>query len=167
MSKVVDQFPSYTISKSGEVTNLRSGKKLKHSDNGNGYCRVVLINESGKWVKQFIHRLVAKAYIPNPLNKPQVNHIDGKRSNHSVENLEWVSQSENDKHSFDKLGRTGSFKGRYGFNHPNATRIVSSDGKVYGSMAEAQRNGFWSRYIRQAINVGKTYKGLLWEELNG
>lgn len=62
-----------------------------------GYLRVDLYNGPSR--KHFkVHRLVAKAFIPNPKNKPQVNHKDGNKKNNSVTNLEWVTDAENKKH---------------------------------------------------------------------
>ena len=76
---------------------------LKHAD-GHGYKRVVL--SKGGYKKGYaVHVLVAKAFIPNPENKPQVNHINGVRDDNRAENLEWVTQSENQIHSFRVLGR--------------------------------------------------------------
>ena len=54
----------------------------------------------GTWTSQPVHRLVAKAFIPNPDNKQAVNHIDGNRQNNRIENLEWVTPKENVIHSF-------------------------------------------------------------------
>ena len=64
-----------------------------------GYCRVSVQKLDGTWTSQPVHRLVAKAFIPNPDNKQAVNHIDGNRQNNRIENLEWVTPKENVIHS--------------------------------------------------------------------
>lgn len=72
---------------------------LKCGIDGSGYFRTNLAkNGVNKTVK--VHRIVAEAFIPNPLNLPQVNHKDGNKQNNSVKNLEWCSASENQKHAF-------------------------------------------------------------------
>ena len=65
-----------------------------------GYCRCSVQKLDGTWTSQPVHRLVAKAFIPNVENKQAVNHIDGNRQNNKVENLEWVTPKENVTHSF-------------------------------------------------------------------
>jgi len=64
-----------------------------------GYHTAVLYN-NGKPKSFRVHQLVAKAFIDNPFNKPHVNHLDGIKSNNFVDNLEWVTISENQKHAF-------------------------------------------------------------------
>lgn len=87
----------YEITTEGQVINKKTGRVLKGQPNGKGYLRVSI---GGKL--QFIHRLVATKYIPNPENKEQVNHIDGNKLNNSVDNLEWVTNQENRNHAIEE-----------------------------------------------------------------
>jgi hypothetical protein len=77
-------------------------KVLKHGKGKNGYLTVCFSVDAIK-SNHSVHRLVARAFIPNESNKPQVNHKDGDKYNNCLENLEWVTQSENMRHAFDVL----------------------------------------------------------------
>lgn len=92
--KQIDGYEDYEVSTWGRVFNKRTGNFLTPYHRHKGYLRVGLKNSKG--IKHFkVHRLVAKAFIPNPENKPQVNHIDGNPGNNSVTNLERVTNKEN------------------------------------------------------------------------
>lgn len=86
----------YWVSELGEIKSTITGKVLKHANNT--YPSVSLC-KSGKVYSKLVHRLVAEAHIPNPENKPQVNHLDGDKKNCHANNLEWVTQSENRIHA--------------------------------------------------------------------
>lgn len=101
---VVGYEGMYEVSNKGRVRSLDrkdirgrrvKGKYLKYKKTSRGYLSLQLCGKDC-----LIHRLVAKAFIPNPENKPQVNHIDGDKSNNNVENLEWCTSSENNKHRY-------------------------------------------------------------------
>lgn len=107
----------YQVSNQGRVkslarlTHFKNGKKprqekervLKPVKHQKGYLKAQL-RKNDKLKSYFIHRLVAEAFIPNPLGKEQVNHKDGDKSNNFTDNLEWTTQSENLKHSYHVLG---------------------------------------------------------------
>lgn len=93
--------PTLLNIKGSKCGKVRLGSRsLKPSCNGNGYIR---INRNNTTV--YIHRLVAQTYVPNPKCKSQVNHIDGDKSNSNVLNLEWVTPTENVRHSILVLGK--------------------------------------------------------------
>ena len=92
----------YFICKSGKVLSCLSTKPriLKPKIDGKKYAFVNLGRGNNCYRNKKIHRLVAEAFIPNPENKPQINHIDGNKANNNVKNLEWATQSENIRHAF-------------------------------------------------------------------
>lgn len=111
MPAQVPDFPRYTISRRGVVTSFaRKTPKVKtHKIDKYGYSVVSLTRNKGE--KQHtiqVHRLVALAYIPNPLNLPQVNHEDGNKQNNSVGNLKWCTNSYNQCHRYKVLGHAPS-----------------------------------------------------------
>ena len=84
----------YAVTEDGRVWSYRSKKFLKPGEHSSGYLHVTL-SKNGVKIDCFIHRLVAAAYIPNPENKPQVNHRDENKLNNCVDNLEWMTSKEN------------------------------------------------------------------------
>lgn len=92
--KQVEGFPMYYVTRDGKVYSLFSHKFLRSNIQRNGYHTVELFNENGS-KRVLIHRLVAKAYVPNPNCYPVVNHLDESKDNNNAENLEWTTHRAN------------------------------------------------------------------------
>ncbi len=90
-----DDFPGlYAISDKGNVINLKTGNIPKTFTNDEGYLKVHFCGHN-KHTSRFVHRLLAKAWIPNPENKPVVDHVDRNNQNNTLSNLRWASLQEN------------------------------------------------------------------------
>ena len=100
--KKIPGYPDYSVGFDGTVISFKgkAPKVLKPCVYKSGYLYVVLCT-GGKRKNHLVHRLVAQAFIPNPGNKLEVNHIDGCKTNNHVSNLEWVTRKENVTHAFD------------------------------------------------------------------
>ena len=104
MEKETDKYIFYS---NGKVFSKIRNKFLNGSTDKDGY----LIYQLGNKNRIKAHRLIALTFIPNPENKPQVNHLDGNKQNNDISNLEWVTNSENLKHAH-KIGLMKNKKGK-------------------------------------------------------
>ena len=100
---------SYIIYENGDVFSLKRNRKLAHHKFALGYVSVCIM-KNGKSQHITLHRLLAEAFLPNPENKPTVNHINGIKNDNRLENLQWATYSENNSHAF----KTGLNKAKSG-----------------------------------------------------
>lgn len=169
MWKAVKGFEGlYEVSDSGQIRSLprngtkRGGRIMAQSTDKDGY-KLSKLRFKTKVVTAKVHRVVAQAFIPNPENKPQVNHKDGNKENNDVSNLEWVTNSENIRHA-KKLGLQREC--------PNRQKVEQwKDGKliaVYNSLKEAQQiTGIgWTGISGVTRGTRKTAGGYNWKRCN-
>lgn len=145
--KNIKNFPGYAVSEDGDVFSLNYNhtgtvKKLKTSSTNCGY-KIVCIRKNKRPYWKLVHRLVAQAFIPNLENKSDINHKNGIKTDNRVENLEWVSKSENMLHAYHVLCIEPFLKNKKGKLCPTSKIILQiKDDKIiaefYGT-AEAQR----------------------------
>lgn len=88
----------FKISLTGVLINTKTGRILR-SNKANGYF-CFRFKRNGKQTTSYVHRIFAEMFIPNPLNKPNVNHKNGIKTDNRIENLEWCTQQENIQHSW-------------------------------------------------------------------
>lgn len=147
----------YYVFSNGDV--FHGDRKLKYSLDKDGY-KQMNITHKGKSYHYKIHRLVAKAFIDNPNNLPEVNHIDGDKGNNDVSNLEWCTHAENLHHaSKNKLFR-------YGENHQNSKLTQKQADEIrtlYKTSKYRQRDiacmfGTTPMVVNRIVN-NKTYLG--------
>lgn len=181
---IVGYEGSYQVSNLGRVKSLsrtfirKNGSPflvkeriLKPRLDTKGYPRVMLCIRKVK-KNCAIHRLVAMAFIPNPTNKPDVDHIDTNRNNPIVSNLRWVTSTENHLNPIThaKIVNNNPNKGkRYGLsiNAIPLKATSASTGEVifFDSMKRALENGYNSEAIRKRLNgCPKPYKGFWWNK---
>lgn len=143
---------NYIVSRYGNIFNTSKKHLMSYHHNTSGYPTVKISNipkEGGgeKSLNMLVHRIIAQAFIPNPENKPDINHIDGNKDNYSIDNLEWVTVSENNKHARD----TGLVKIKYDDEH-HMSKLSSS---VVESIIIKYLNGIEPSDISKELNIGK------------
>jgi hypothetical protein len=161
-------YDNYEVSTLGNVRNIKTGRILKPACKG-GYMSIGLSNKS-KCITTQVHRLVAKAFIENPENKPQVNHKDKNRSNNNLINLEWATGLENNIHRSKGIVQTTN-------QNLRVWRICMETNEkleLYNSMFDAAswcvENGYTTSlhntkgYISSVINgYYKSSAGFIWQ----
>lgn len=134
-----------------------------------GYCMVGLkLNKKNKTLR--VHRLLADVFIPNPENKPFINHKNGIRNDNSIGNLEWCTPLENIQHSFKVLKRAGNRKGIFNTKSSKPVyKICKKTGNVleeYPSALEASRvTGINPRTIYSALNTKDSKTSYKWSRV--
>lgn len=166
-------FGDYQVSNLGNVKSpdfilqvptgekfVRKGKILKPYKTKKGYLSCDLrINGKRKIVQ--VHRFVAKAFIPNPENKPQVNHINCIKTDNRVENLEWCTNGENQLHAFKNGLQKGNFSHHNSKLTPEQVLYIKENcvvgSKKYGVQTLAKKFGVCPTTVKQII-LGKSYR---------
>lgn len=160
--KTIRESKCYEISNMGTVRNKRNGNFLKPAIDKDGYLKVCLC-ENNKRIYRFVHRLVAIEFIENSQNKETINHIDGNKTNNCVENLEWATITENNRHAL----KTGlrNMKNRQGSKKVAQYDMENNLIKIYPSANEAKRiTGFSQGHISECCrNEIKQYNGYIWK----
>ena len=155
--EIADFEGLYLISSFGRVKSIINNKILTPCIvRANGL--VVGLMRNGKVQKRQVSRLVAAAFIPNPGNKPCVDHIDGVRFHNFVENLRWCSINENN--NFDIAIRN---KTKYDF----PIEGIDENGNVcieFQNYKDAHKKGYYRHLIKQSVDTGKPYKGIIYRK---
>jgi hypothetical protein len=174
----VKDFPNYYVTDAGDVyyrdTHPRHHgriKKMKQEVARNGYNRVVFYDKNHKGKHFLVHRLVAEIFIPNPDNKPEVNHKNGVKTDNSVGNLEWVSHNENMQHRSKVLKFHGAptWKGKKGKEHPLSKEVLQIQNgiivnKFYGVLEAERSTGILhSNIVKCCQNKRNHAGGYQWE----
>lgn len=158
MIKDIINFENYQISDDGRVWSKKNNKWLKPID-VNGYKKASLY-KNGKEYQRLVHRLVAEAFIPNPNNYDEINHINENKSDNRVENLEWCTPSYNINYG-TRIERQVNSISKKVFQYSIDNVLLNT----YKSCTEAERENpsFNHRGISYAcIGKLKTYKGFKW-----
>lgn len=155
-----------SVFKRNGVMQTFKGKQLRSHLSSTGYPVVRLSDDSNDRRRMArCHILVAMAFIPNPLNKPEVNHIDGDKTNSNFENLEWVTSQENRKHAWDTGLRNRSHLPNY-FGEDNWNSKLTDDD--IAEMRKDRESGMTFQSIADKFNVHKStalsaIKGKTWK----
>lgn len=161
----------YKVSNHGNIFSLRTNKYRKLQKDKDGYLKVTLYNGNNSR-KYMVHRLVATAFIPNPQNKSQIDHIDTIKTNNNVQNLRWATRLQN-RHNPISMQRYSKLDhrtclGKRGIKHCSSKPIlcVQLQQTFWGCMQAERLLGVDHRHIQDVLhnrNRRKTAGGFHWE----
>ena len=158
----------YKVSSGGEVFSIKNNLLLRPGTHTNGYTFVCLYKKGMKVKTKRVHRLVADAFIQKIDGKKYVNHKNGIVADNSASNLEWVSHSENIRHSYEQLGRRTN--PNHGKDNHNSRQVSSFRDEKKQDLANtfesinaaAEVVGVFRTAISQAIRKGYKSGGFWW-----
>lgn len=155
---VAREFSYYDPRWNRITTRKHKSAIMKQLDSVGGY-KFVQLRKDGKYYPRYVHRLVAQTFIPNPESKKEVNHKDGNKANNDITNLEWVTPSENQRHSHQVLGHPSSTKGTHLSEEHKRKMSIALRGKPgYTHTAETRAKFIKSRYTPvRCITDGKMF----------
>ncbi len=136
----ITEFPNYYVSDTGKVYTYKRGILEEISGYYNYGYHIVVLHNYNKSVHMRVSRLVGQYFVPNPYNKPIIDHLDGDKTNNHYTNLEWVTYSENTQRAFDmKL-----IENKKGFEDSQSIPVIylvehNPIGIVFGSISEASK----------------------------
>lgn len=113
----MQQYKGFLIDDDLNIYSARTGLKLKPHIGSDGYMQIIYRDENQKSIHERVHVILAHAFIPNPNNYKYINHIDSNKTNNSLSNLEWCTNSYNVKHGWQSGNRT----------HKNRTKVCAID----------------------------------------
>jgi DNA invertase Pin-like site-specific DNA recombinase len=146
MPKKINGFTNFVVWSNGVVKNTKTGKTIVPRVIRN--YNYVDLNEGSLRKNLRLGRMVAQHFVPNPLNKPEVNHLDGNRFNDDASNLEWVTTSENQRHKIGLQKKNGTYKpprGRMTIARHNVERVF-----------KLRKEGYLHKEIAKKLGMGQS-----------
>lgn len=151
----------YLVCSDGTIYGPK-GKPLRHRPNGDGYS-VVTMGKKGHRTTQFVHRIVAQLFLPNPNGLPEIDHLDNNRANPSLDNLEWVTRSENTGRASARGSHRDAHKGEHnGRAKLNPDLVLQMRDEYH---AGARITDLMNKYEQHFNTISNAVRGITWKHL--